>query len=68
MPAAPASTYPILMQLGMGGRGGEGAAMRLAERQIRVSWQIVPVVLAEMLQDKNADKSERVRHSAGLGY
>ena len=25
-----------------------------------VSWQIVPVVLAEMMQDKNADKSERV--------
>ena len=25
-----------------------------------VSWQIVPVVLAEMMQDKNAEKSERV--------
>jgi predicted 3-demethylubiquinone-9 3-methyltransferase (glyoxalase superfamily) len=25
-----------------------------------VSWQIVPVVLGEMLQDKNAEKSERV--------
>jgi len=25
-----------------------------------VSWQIVPVVLAEMMQDKNAGKSERV--------
>jgi predicted 3-demethylubiquinone-9 3-methyltransferase (glyoxalase superfamily) len=25
-----------------------------------VSWQIVPTILGEMLQDKNADKSERV--------
>ena len=25
-----------------------------------VSWQIVPIVLSEMLQDKNAEKSERV--------
>ena len=34
--------------------------MRLAHGQVRWSWQIVPTILPEMLQDKNADKAKRV--------
>jgi hypothetical protein len=34
--------------------------MRLAERQVRPVWQIVPDVLGKMMQDKNPKKSESV--------
>lgn len=40
--------------------GGKDGPMRLAHRQDGVSWQIVPTVLGEMLQDKDPRKSERV--------
>ncbi len=33
--------------------------MRLVKGQIRVSWQIVPVVLEEMLGDPDPEKSQR---------
>jgi predicted 3-demethylubiquinone-9 3-methyltransferase (glyoxalase superfamily) len=34
--------------------------MPLAKRQIRLSCQIVPMALVEMLQDKDSKKSQRV--------
>jgi predicted 3-demethylubiquinone-9 3-methyltransferase (glyoxalase superfamily) len=34
--------------------------MRLAKDKYGLSWQIVPTVLGEMLQDKDAEKSQRV--------
>ncbi len=34
--------------------------MRLAEDKYGVSWQIVPSVLGELLQDKDAGKSKKV--------
>ena len=34
--------------------------MWLAQRQIRLSWQIVPTVLSEMLSDPDPKKAEKV--------
>jgi predicted 3-demethylubiquinone-9 3-methyltransferase (glyoxalase superfamily) len=34
--------------------------VRLVEGQVRVSWQIVPTILFEMLQDKDPQASQRV--------
>ena len=34
--------------------------MRLAEGSIRLSWQIVPIVLPTMLSDPNPARAERV--------
>lgn len=41
-------------------QGGEKGQCGWLKDKYGVSWQIVPVVLVEMLQDKNAEKSERV--------
>ena len=43
-------------------KGGDEKAQQCGWLKDRygVSWQIVPVVLVEMLRDKNAEKSERV--------
>jgi predicted 3-demethylubiquinone-9 3-methyltransferase (glyoxalase superfamily) len=43
-------------------KGGDEKAQQCGWLKDRygVSWQIVPIVLSEMLQDKNAEKSERV--------
>ena len=43
-------------------KGGDEKAQQCGWLKDRygVSWQIVPIVLGEMLQDKNAEKSERV--------
>ena len=40
--------------------GGEKDQCRWLKDKFGVSWQIVPNVLGEMLQDKDANKSERV--------
>jgi len=40
--------------------GGEKDQCRWLKDKFGVSWQIVPNVLVEMLQDKDANKSERV--------
>jgi predicted 3-demethylubiquinone-9 3-methyltransferase (glyoxalase superfamily) len=40
--------------------GGEIEQCGWLRDKYGVSWQIVPTILAEMLQDKNAEKSERV--------
>jgi predicted 3-demethylubiquinone-9 3-methyltransferase (glyoxalase superfamily) len=37
--------------------------VRLAKRQIRVSWQVTPTVLIDMLHEKDAAKAERVMHA-----
>ena len=34
--------------------------MRLAQRQVWLSWQIVPTVLSELLGSKDARKSKKV--------
>ena len=34
--------------------------MRLAEGPLRVAWQITPVVLTEMLKDKDPARAKRV--------
>jgi predicted 3-demethylubiquinone-9 3-methyltransferase (glyoxalase superfamily) len=34
--------------------------MRMAERQIGLSWQIIPKTLMELMQDKDPVKSQRV--------
>lgn len=34
--------------------------MRVAQGQVRPSWQIVPSFLDQMLQDKDPNRSERV--------
>jgi predicted 3-demethylubiquinone-9 3-methyltransferase (glyoxalase superfamily) len=43
-------------------KGGDEKAQQCGWLKDRygVSWQIVPIVLSEMLQDKNTEKSERV--------
>ena len=43
-------------------KGGDEKAQQCGwlKDKYGVSWQIVPIVLSEMLQDKNAEKSERV--------
>ena len=40
--------------------GGEKVECGWLKDKYGVSWQIVPIVLCEMLQDKDAEKSERV--------
>lgn len=40
--------------------GGEMVECGWLRDKYGVSWQIVPTILGEMLQDKNAEKSERV--------
>ena len=40
--------------------GGEKAQCGCLKDKYGVSWQIVPTVLGEMMQDKDAEKSERV--------
>lgn len=40
--------------------GGEREQCGWLKDKYGVSWQIVPTVLGEMLQDKDAEKSERV--------
>ncbi len=40
--------------------GGEKVECGWLKDKYGVSWQIVPIVLGEMLQDKDAEKSERV--------
>jgi predicted 3-demethylubiquinone-9 3-methyltransferase (glyoxalase superfamily) len=40
--------------------GGEIEQCGWLRDKYGVSWQIVPTILGEMLQDKNAEKSERV--------
>jgi len=40
--------------------GGEIVECGWLKDKYGVSWQIVPTILGEMLQDKNAEKSERV--------
>jgi predicted 3-demethylubiquinone-9 3-methyltransferase (glyoxalase superfamily) len=40
--------------------GGEEGPCGWLKDQYGVSWQIVPTALGEMLQDKDAEKSERV--------
>jgi predicted 3-demethylubiquinone-9 3-methyltransferase (glyoxalase superfamily) len=40
--------------------GGEIEQCGWLKDKYGVSWQIVPTVLGEMLQDKDAEKSERV--------
>ena len=40
--------------------GGEKAQCGWLKDKYGVSWQIVPTVLGEMMQDKDAEKSERV--------
>ena len=34
--------------------------MRLAQRQVRSPWQIVPTILVKKLQDKDTKKSDRI--------
>jgi predicted 3-demethylubiquinone-9 3-methyltransferase (glyoxalase superfamily) len=41
-------------------KGGETEQCGWLKDKFGVSWQIVPHVLGEMLQDKDANKSERV--------
>lgn len=41
-------------------KGGEIVECGWLTDKYGVSWQIVPTILGEMLQDENADKSERV--------
>jgi predicted 3-demethylubiquinone-9 3-methyltransferase (glyoxalase superfamily) len=40
--------------------GGKKVQCGWLEDKFGVSWQIVPVVLGEMMQDKDAEKTERV--------
>jgi predicted 3-demethylubiquinone-9 3-methyltransferase (glyoxalase superfamily) len=40
--------------------GGEEQRCGWLTDKYGVSWQIIPAVLGEMLQDKNAEKSEKV--------
>jgi predicted 3-demethylubiquinone-9 3-methyltransferase (glyoxalase superfamily) len=40
--------------------GGEVEQCGWLKDKLGVSWQIVPNILAEMVQDKDANKSERV--------
>ena len=40
--------------------GGEKVACGWLKDKYGVSWQIVPTVLSEMLQDKDAERSQRV--------
>jgi predicted 3-demethylubiquinone-9 3-methyltransferase (glyoxalase superfamily) len=41
-------------------KGGEKGQCGWLKDKYGVSWQIVPTVIAEMLQDKNVEKSDRV--------
>jgi len=43
--------------------GGEKGRCGWLKDKYGVSWQVVPVVLTEMLQAKDADKSKRVMHA-----
>jgi predicted 3-demethylubiquinone-9 3-methyltransferase (glyoxalase superfamily) len=43
--------------------GGEKGRCAWLTDKYGVPWQIVPVVLTEMLQDKDAEKSKRVMHA-----
>jgi len=43
--------------------GGEKGQCGWLKDKYGVSWQIVPTVLPEMLQDKNPEKSKRVMHA-----
>ena len=43
--------------------GGEEGRCGWLKDKYGLSWQIVPTVLGEMLQDKDADKSERVMNA-----
>jgi predicted 3-demethylubiquinone-9 3-methyltransferase (glyoxalase superfamily) len=43
--------------------GGEESACGWLKDKFGVSWQITPTVLIEMLQDENAEKSERVMNA-----
>ena len=40
--------------------GGEKSKCGWLKDKYGLSWQIVPIVLGEMLQDKDAEKSQRV--------
>jgi predicted 3-demethylubiquinone-9 3-methyltransferase (glyoxalase superfamily) len=41
-------------------KGGEEGPCGWVKDKYGLSWQIVPIVLGEMLQDKDTEKSERV--------
>jgi predicted 3-demethylubiquinone-9 3-methyltransferase (glyoxalase superfamily) len=41
-------------------RGGEKGQCGWLKDKCGLSWQIVPIILGEVLQDKDAEKSERV--------
>jgi predicted 3-demethylubiquinone-9 3-methyltransferase (glyoxalase superfamily) len=43
--------------------GGQESACGWLKDKFGLSWQIVPTVLIEMLQDKDRNKSERVMHA-----
>jgi predicted 3-demethylubiquinone-9 3-methyltransferase (glyoxalase superfamily) len=43
--------------------GGEKGRCGWLKDKYGVSWQVVPVVLTEMLEDKDVEKSKRVMHS-----
>ncbi len=43
-------------KLGAGGRGGP---VRLVGRQVRLSWQVVPEILSELLGDDDRAKADR---------
>jgi predicted 3-demethylubiquinone-9 3-methyltransferase (glyoxalase superfamily) len=43
--------------------GGEKSRCGWLKDKYGLSWQVVPLVLTEMLQDKDADKSKRVMHA-----
>jgi len=43
--------------------GGEKGQCGWLKDKFGLSWQIVPTVLGEMLQDKDAEKSKRVMHA-----
>jgi NADPH:quinone reductase-like Zn-dependent oxidoreductase len=41
--------------------------MRLAQGQVRISWQIVPTFVGEMLKAKETKVGDRVVYADGLG-